>query len=328
MPRKCIFDGCDKHPSYDDVGALVARFCKSHAHAGMVDIKHKRCIFDGCDTRPNYDDVGALVARFCKSHAHAGMVDIKSKRCIFDGCDTRPNYGKPGLPTSMCSTHKEKGMIRKSNAKCGRCKKMAIWGKNWIPLSCEDHKQDDDMNLVERRCVLCQLTCVLDATDRCEYCNPESWRIARLVKQNALMSYLDQRDLFGTSTDVTVDGGACGLERPDRVYDFGDKIVILECDEDQHKSRPCLCEQTRMVNLGQAFGGMPVYFIRWNPDNYEPRDARKMPEIVIRRYELVGNYLRDIRDGRVHMPQSLTSVIHLYFDGWAGLGKAEWSILC
>lgn len=92
------------------------------------------------------------------------------------------------------------------------------------------------------------------------------------------MSYLDQRELYGMSTDTTVDGGACGLERPDRVFDFNDKIIILECDEDQHKSRPCLCEQTRMVNLGQAFGGIPVYFIRWNPDDYNPKDPRKLPE--------------------------------------------------
>jgi len=89
--------------------------------------------------------------------------------------------------------------------------------------------------------------------------------ISRLAKQNDLMNYLDARDLKGVSTDIVIDKGECGKERPDRVYDFGDKIVILECDEYQHRDRQCLCEQTRMVNIGQSFGGIPVYFIRWNP---------------------------------------------------------------
>ena len=139
------------------------------------------------------------------------------------------------------------------------------------------------------------------------------------------MSYLDGRGLVGISTDTVVDGGSCGKERPDRVFDFEDKIVILECDEDQHKSRPCLCEQTRMVNIGQMFGGMPVYFVRWNPDDYDavsPVDVRQ-------RQRLLGDFIRDIQEGRTTkpLPKTLTSVIYLYFDGWSGLSAAKWSVL-
>ena len=122
-------------------------------------------------------------------------------------------------------------MIRKPNAKCSKCKELAIWGINWIPKHCENHKTEDDKNLVERECISCGLLYILDYENKCSLCNPESFMIARLAKQNALMSYLDVNDLKGISTDIVIDKGECGKERPDRVYDFGDKIVILECDE-------------------------------------------------------------------------------------------------
>ena len=48
-----------------------------------------------------------------------------------------------------------------------------------------------------------------------------------------------------------------------------DKIVIIECDEHQHKKHDCACEQVRMINISQSFGAIPVYFIRWNPDSYK-----------------------------------------------------------
>jgi hypothetical protein len=49
------------------------------------------------------------------------------------------------------------------------------------------------------------------------------------------MDSLDARDLKGDSTDKIVEGGICGKERPDRIYDLGDKIIVLECDEHQHR---------------------------------------------------------------------------------------------
>jgi hypothetical protein len=141
------------------------------------------------------------------------------------------------------------------------------------------------------------------------------------------MDYLDLRGLCGNSTDVTVDGGVCGLERPDRVYDFGDKIVILECDEDQHRYRKCDCEQARMVNIGQSFGGTPVCFVRWNPDDYSPENHRSGVVLVPQRHKLCGDLIRDIRCGKHKPPTALVSVIYLYFDGWNGLHNEKWSVL-
>jgi hypothetical protein len=224
-------------------------------------------------------------------------------------------------------------MIRRSKAKCKhpKCIEIATYGgTNFIPLRCEEHKQDDDLNLLERACVKCGLTMILDATNQCEFCAPDAFKRAALAKQNVLMDYLDARKDLPTpmSTDTIIDGGACGKERPDRIYDLDDKIIVVECDENQHKERACECEQTRMVNIGQSFGGIPVYFIRWNPDIYSPENDKKQPEAIQSRYKLLGDLIRDIKRGKFSVPSdALVSAFYLYYDDWDGLHSQKWHTL-
>jgi hypothetical protein len=320
--KRCEYEGCDKLPAFDLPG-FKGRFCVVHKTSEMIDVKNKRCEYEGCDKQPTFDLPGCK-GRFCVVHKTCDMIDVSHKKCKHEGCDTRANYGKPGLSQSHCAKHRKPGMITRPNSKCAECREPAVWGTNWVPKHCEKHKTEDDENLVERACVSCKLVFILDKNDKCEYCNPESWATARLAKQNALMDYLDARDLKGTSTDTVVDGGECGKERPDRVYDFGDKIVILECDEHQHRDRACLCEQTRMINLGQTFGGAPVYFIRWNPDNY---NSKKIPEILSKRHKLCGDFISDIKNNKIELPKALVSVFYMYYDGWTSLANENWEIL-
>jgi hypothetical protein len=151
------------------------------------------------------------------------------------------------------------------------------------------------------------------------------FQYTRLSKQKALMTYLDEHNLNGNSTDCIVNQGICGKERPDRVYELDDKIIILECDEHQHRDRDCICEQTRMINIGQGYGGLPVYFIRWNPDVYSPQIEHKEVESVSKRYKLVADYIHDIINKRINLPYALLSVIYLYYDGWNRLADEEWN---
>ena len=362
--KRCEHQGCDSQPTFNIKGSKKGRFCSQHKTAEMVDVKNKRCNFEGCDSlNPVFDikggkghfcalhktaemvdvrnkrcehevcdslnpsfDINGGKGRFCAKHKTAEMVDVRKKRCEHEECETKASYGIPGHQKSHCFPHRQKGMIRRPNAKCchSKCKEMAIWGTNWVPKHCEAHKTPEDKNLVERPCASCGLIYVLNDSNKCEYCNPESFETSRLAKQNALMSSLDYRNLVGESTDKKIDNGICGAERPDRVYDFGDKILVLECDENQHQDRACLCEQTRMVNIGQSFGGIPVYFIRFNPDDYSPENDRKNPEELNKRYKLLGDLICDIKNNKHSMPQNLVSVIYLYYDGWSSLAETEW----
>jgi hypothetical protein len=290
----------------------------------MVCMRVRTCEATGCTTLSRNYDVPGGKGRFCASHKEPGMVDVKTPKC--EECDTSARYGLPGCKPARCAQHRLSGMLFRPRARCTVCRKPALYGQNFFASHCEAHREEEDQNLMERTCVSCGLLMVLDANNKCEFCDPTRFETNRLAKQNALMTYLDKHKLRGNSTDVVIEKGACGLERPDRVFEFDDKVVILECDEHQHKDRQCSCEQTRMVNLGQSFGGTPVYFLRWNPDAYAPGDGRN-PEPVVRRHKLVADYLHQIEDGYVDLPNALVSVLYLYHDGWTTLAEAKWDVL-
>jgi hypothetical protein len=321
----CEHDGCNTRPNYGIKGE-VARFCVKHKLDNMVDISHTYCEEKGCTSRPTYGIKGQT-AQFCAKHKLDDMVDTANKLCEVDKCIVRARYGKPGHMVSRCASHKEKGMILKPTAKCSDCKELAIWGKNLTPFHCEQHKLDDEVNLVERPCISCGLEYILNKDNKCENCNPITVTNAILAKQSALMNYLDSRELFGNSTDKIIEGGACGKERPDRVYDFGDKIIIVECDENQHKDRNCACEQVRMINISQSYGGVPVYFIRWNPDKYTLHSSKKRAEPLTKRYKLCADFITDIKENRTTLPKAFVSVIYLYYDNWSSLEEEKWIIL-
>ena len=327
VSKRCQFNNCNFR-AYYGIKEDSPKFCKEHKEDTMIILTTRpNCSFEGCETQPTYNLKGYKKGKFCIKHKTDEMVDVRHKLCEEESCKIRAYYGKPGYTVSHCLKHKEKGMISRPNAKCVKCKEFAFWGTNWIPKHCELHKEQNDINLVERICSSCGLIYLLDKENKCENCSPTSFQTTRLAKQNALMDYLDSHNLAGLSTDKTIDNGVCGKERPDRVFDLEDKIIILECDEHQHRDRSCECEQTRMANIGQSYGGLPVYFIRWNPDNYST-DTKKIPEVIFKRYVLVGDLITDIKNAKyTKLPNALVSVIYMYFDGWKSLKEEEWNII-
>ena len=313
----CAHDGCDIQASYNIVGQRPL-FCRAHSRADMVCVIGKGCQYVGCNNKSKYFDIPGGKGRFCTKHKEPGMVDVSNPKC--EECDTLASYGIPGNKKSRCAKHRMPGMITKPKAKCVVCRKPAFYGKSFIPRHCETHKCDGDENLIERECISCRLVMVLDKNNKCEYCDPARFESNRLAKQNALMDYLNNRGLRGDSTDIVIERGACGRERPDRTFDFGDKVVILECDEHQHRDRQCLCEQTRMVNISQSYGGVPVYFLRWNPDHY----AAPNQDTLAKRHKRVADYIDEIRIGLVELPIGLLSVMYMYYDGWT---EPMWEVI-
>lgn len=64
-----------------------------------------------------------------------------------------------------------------------------------------------------------------------------------------------------------VDGG-CSLKRPDWRYECFSHSVLLELDEQQHKSASYSCENKRTMTLFRDLGDRPMVLIRFNPDAY------------------------------------------------------------
>jgi hypothetical protein len=80
-----------------------------------------------------------------------------------------------------------------------------------------------------------------------------------------------------------------------------------------------------MVNITHSFGGMPVYFLRFNPDDYA--SFKGSPEAIAKRHELLFYYIRDIHEGTVSLPTALLSVFYMYFDGWKTIRDETWTVI-
>ena len=123
-------------------------------------------------------------------------------------------------------------------------------------------------------------------------------------------------------SDKLIEKGLCGKERPDIVYETSTKIIIIECDEHQHKNITCECEQARMINICQSLGGIPTYFIRWNPDAYESESKRI--ESVSDRQKTLADYIDCVFKEKIALPENLLSVCYMYYDGWSNLTEMNW----
>jgi hypothetical protein len=323
----CEYEGCYLHSSFGPLGGKITH-CKLHKLPEEISLckKYKKCEVEGCNMTKRYGFKDGK-AKVCRNHADEDMIDLYSKHCDNPGCLITPYYGFPSQKVTKCAKHRLPGMIKRPNGRCKHCSAFAVYGDYLVALRCEDHKLPDDRNLVERPCISCGLPYILKSESKCENCNPETFKRVRLAKQNDLMNYLDYKGLMGTSTDKMINRGECGRERPDRTFEMSAFTLILECDENQHNDRNCLCEQTRMINITQSYGGLPVYFIRWNPDDYFPENSEDDQDLIKKRYEMVERFIKGILDGRIPLPIALTAAFYMYYDGWSSVMEEEWEIL-
>ena len=121
-------------------------------------------------------------------------------------------------------------------------------------------------------------------------------------------------------SDKTPDNG-CSKRRPDFVFDLGIGILIVENDENQHKSYPCECEQTRMIQIHQDYGGLPVHFIRFNPDKYK---TNSKVEILGKRLKNLCEIIKTIKTKPTEFfkRNPFLTVSYIYYDDWNGI----WSV--
>jgi len=65
------------------------------------------------------------------------------------------------------------------------------------------------------------------------------------------------------------DSAACGKHRPDFTFVTDASAVVLEFDEYQHEPYTQSCELARMSDIYLSYRGLPVTFIRYNPDAFK-----------------------------------------------------------
>jgi len=311
MTRNCEYQNCTITANY---GFDKATHCSSHKLDGMTQKYGYKCTEPNCTKGASFNFNG-LKPAFCGKHKTEGMIDVKSKLCIISNCPSHATFGFPGKYPEFCAEHKKVGTKLQPTKKCNvkGCNDLAIFGTK-DPEHCEKHKKPQDFNLLERICASCNLLNIIDEKGLCKYCNPSSWQTVRLAKQKEIEALFKKNNLVPISTDKTIDGGTCGKERPDFLFQGLCNYIVVEVDEDQHKSRACECEQTRMVNISQSLG-MPTIFLRYNPDKYKV-NGKTTDTFKATRHKNLINWTRKLIDLEPKDIETygFLSVVHLYFD--------------
>ena len=175
---------------------------------------------------------------------------------------------------------------------------------------CENHKPDGAENLGIDTCSCCGLDDIL-TNGKCTTCDPMILKIQQHAKENRIRDVLNAAGIKYIH-DKTLEGLLCGRERPDFQIDCGTHFIYIEVDEHQHQSYTCECEQARMINLVHV-RGMPVRFIRYNPDVYQPIKGQRVLKIEQREKKLIEYIIHAMK----HSPQEdnvFSNVLYLFYD--------------
>ena len=334
MPRYCKAIDCTKRSSYGLPDDKTATYCKKHALEGMIDIKNKRCKAIDCTTRPSYGLPDDKKATYCKSHALEGMIDIVSKRCLDPDCTTKPSYGLPDdKKATYCKSHASDDMIDIKHKRCldPDCTKNPVYGlpDDKRATYCKSHALEGMINIVNKLCETCNSTRINPKYNpncsRCHfYLNPNDPRIRNYkTKEHAYMTaILEKFPQF--KLDKTINGG-CSKRRPDGFLDLLTHVIIIEIDENEHKSYDDTCNNRRTMELSQDVGHRPIVFIRLNPDGYT-LDGKRMKgsfsltkktgelKVVKKEFNKRLNLLIESVDHHINtIPDKIISVEYLYF---------------
>jgi hypothetical protein len=311
--KKCI--DCDKRASFNVIGCSIGLYCKTHAKPDMICVTSKKCI--DCDKHASFNVIGSKSVLYCKTHAKPDMICITHKKCI--DCDTRASYGFPMQKPTHCACHRQVGMLPHPRSKCKTddCKEFAFFGYT-RQVACEKHALSDMYNLVERPCVNCGLLEVLDSSNFCGNCHDFVVKRQHLAKQRDVFHYLEAHGQQAEQKDRRIDNGACGNERPDWICHGSNDArhtVVLEIDEDQHKSNQCSCEIARMINISQSIG-MPTLFIRYNPDSFKDHNGKNAKISDMKRKELLLKWIEHCKTLHPTSSADFLRVIYLFYDGF------------
>ena len=308
---------CGKHiPSFNLPGNTKAIWCSECKQTNAIDIKGKRC---QCGKHyPNFNLPGETKPIWCSECKDFNAVDVKHQKCQ---CGIRASYGISGQLPTMCFQHRFVEMISYPTKQCenATCRNLAIYGDGIKRLRCEEHKLNGDFNLIEKRCSSCGLMEVLNENNHCSNCEPGKYLKYVKRHENRIKDLFTAQG-FNPVNDRIPNTSACGKERPDFVFDpdrdenkniEGPHIVIVEVDEDQHKRYEYKCEKTRMFNVTQGFGGIPVFWIRYNPDKFRLPDGSKSTITQNKREE---HLLQWVKYALKRPPTKMLEVIYLFYD--------------
>lgn len=345
--RKCIYQGCAKIPVYNLPTETKGIYCFDHKKINMVNVNSNICIYDGCNIQATFNISTEKKGLYCSEHKHQNMVDVNHKACIFENCNKRPTFNLPDETKGIyCIDHKQENMINITNTKCqtDKCKATAKFGRvGKRKQYCENHKKKDMINLdIEYKCNECNNDyefiinnikyCLEHCKNKeyeiiikkkCKYCDIEEksnyvcgeckkiatkkeWSVVRYIKKNIDTKF---------NHNMKIQDQNCTNKRPDVYFELDTHCVIVEIDENQHKSYEAICECARINEIVNSIGGKSVVFIRYNPDKtYNTYNGNKK-EIQVELIEKLKTLIKIIKTELIkEYDKFCVKLIQLYYD--------------
>lgn len=322
---------CDTQAGYGYRYDMKKIYCSTHKKEGMEYLKKsKRCIVDNCKTPAVYGKNNEVI--YCGKHKYLDVEvkDILKPICIYKfnnnkKCETRANYGNHIEKNIYCARHYDKKIHWKLKT-CiysKTCKETAIYSEtgNYEYDYCEYHKPDNYKSYLEGKCKTCGFNFVLDEEGFCLISCTKKYRERIKFSENEMNKFFELNN-FIYIRDKQIDNSLSG-SRPDFVFELKNGILIVENDEYQHKSRPCSCEQKRMIGIHNDIFSkkniINVHFIRFNPDTYKTNKPESLSKRLIKLCDLIIDIVNtaDFFDKNPKL-----SVRYMYYDN-SDINKIE-----
>jgi len=274
LDKKCEC-GKSTSPLYNFEGQKP-KYCLVCKLSGMIDVKNLKC---ACGNRPSFNYEG-LKGRYCLSCRLEGMIDVNHNKCSCG--DNQPSFNYPGLPALFCSDCKLDDMenVRHKLCECGKA--QPTFNLEGLPPNyCASCKTTSMTDVRHKKCktLYCDIRVEKKYEGYCLRCFVYTFPdkpVAKNYKTKEAAVAQHVLSLFANFTwiaDKKIQDG-CSLKRPDLFLDLGYQVIIIEIDENQHKSYDCSCQNKRIMELSQDVGHRPIVFIRFNPDAYNLNNKR------------------------------------------------------
>lgn len=314
---KCQSAACTSTATYGTIYDKIRIRCVNHANDNMINLNDLLCVEKNCKSLASYGDGKNRI--YCATHATNNSAPMGKKLCEEKGCKTRPSYGYVDGPATFCKKHCKDSMVDVVSNLCEdtHCNKSACFGYvGKAPSRCSVHADLDMVNLMYPTCATAGCGTRIHPEKHpgikfCASCDVDGRRPARSREMQAANA-MSKAGLYWNSWNKEIgDGRVCGGRyRPDFVFERPSFTIIIEIDEFQHSPKGYECDNRRMLDIFNAYGGLPVHFIRFNPDEFRIGQKKCTQDGMSRLLMLI----RTLKTFLDHPPSPQFTITRLYYD--------------
>lgn len=284
--------------------------CKECKTDNMFNIVDKKC---KCGKhQPSFGYKSDNIRICCKKCKTLNMSIIFVKKCKCGKTDS-PCFGLINDSNATCCNKcKTNEMIDIKNKKCKCGKRRPCFGLKTDKSAnyCKMCKNKDMVNIVDKKCLFEDCDTLISNKNYDGYCvyhfsnlypdKPISKNYR--TKERKVVDYIKEYyPLYKWKFDNIIKGGI-SYKRPDIFLDLGNKIIIIEVDENQHNKYETICENRRIVEIyldinpeirkyttdlneyiinDCSIKTKSVIFIKFNPDKYIDQNNNKISSCFV-----------------------------------------------